>query len=84
VDAGDLYLSRIAVEPTARRRGGGARLLSAVVATAVRTGVTAVRADVSADNHPAIALYRSAGFEIGSARTSERAGMSYCAVRLAI
>lgn len=84
VDAGDLYLSRIAVEPTARRRGVGAYLLSAVIATAARSGATAVRADVSADNGPAIALYRSAGFGIGPERTSGRAGLSYRAVRLVI
>lgn len=84
VDTGDLYLSRIVVEPMARGRGLGAWLLSAVVATGVRVGASAVRADVSADNAPAIALYRSAGFEIGPPRTSDRAGLSYCSVRQAI
>jgi ribosomal protein S18 acetylase RimI-like enzyme len=84
VEAGDVYLSRIAVETSARRRGLGARLLSAVIATAVQNGARAVRADVSADNEPAIALYRSAGFEIGSERISEQARLSYYAVRLPV
>jgi ribosomal protein S18 acetylase RimI-like enzyme len=84
VDEGDLYLSRIAVEPTARRSGLGAQLLAAVVGIADRTGAAAVRADVSAENEPAIALYRSLGFEIGPERVSERAGLSYRAVRLTI
>ena len=84
VEAVDFYLSRIAVEPSARGRGIGAKLLAAAVANAVRIGATAVRADVSAENGPALALYRSLGFEIGSARISERAGLSYRAVRLAI
>ena len=84
VEVGDLYMSRIAVEPTVRRRGLGARLLSEVIETAVRTGARAVRADVSVDNEPAIALYRSAGFEIGPERSSEQSSLSFCAVRLAV
>jgi ribosomal protein S18 acetylase RimI-like enzyme len=84
LDPGDFYLSRIAVEPSARGQGLGARLLSAVVATAAQTGATAVRADVSADNDAAIALYRKAGFEVGSARGSEPAGLSYRPVRLEV
>lgn len=84
VEPGDFYLSRVAVEPSARGRGLGAQLVAAVVDAAARTGATAVRADVWAANEPAMALYRSLGFEIGPERISERAGFSYRAVRLAM
>ena len=84
VQSGDLYLSRITVELEARGRGLGTSLLSAVVGTAARTGAKAVRADVSAENDAAIALYRAAGFEIGPPTTSESAGFSYHAVRLQV
>jgi ribosomal protein S18 acetylase RimI-like enzyme len=77
VDANDLYLGRIAVERAVRGLGVGTQLMSAVIADAVRLGATAIRIDVSADNRPAIALNRSAGFETVSEQASERAGLSY-------
>ncbi|MGI8886642.1 MAG: GNAT family N-acetyltransferase [Gaiellaceae bacterium] len=84
VEAADFYLSRIVVESDARGRGLGAQLLAAVIATAICIGATAVRADVSAGNEAAIALYRSLGFNIAPERISKRAGISYRAVKLAI
>jgi ribosomal protein S18 acetylase RimI-like enzyme len=81
VEANELYLGRIAVEKAVRGLGIGTQLMSAVIGDAVRIGATAVRLDVSADNRPAIALNRSAGFETVSEQASERAGLSYLAMR---
>jgi ribosomal protein S18 acetylase RimI-like enzyme len=56
----------IAVAGRARRRGLGRRLLDAAVARAAgaarRWPVRAVRLSVAEDNHPARALFESAGF----------------------
>jgi ribosomal-protein-alanine N-acetyltransferase len=53
----------IAVAPAAQGRGTGRVLLDALVTEAVRRGATSLLLEVRADNAPAIALYRRAGFE---------------------
>jgi len=53
----------IAVAPAAQGRGAGRALLDALVTEAVRRGATSLLLEVRADNGPAIALYRRAGFE---------------------
>ena len=59
-------LRRIAVVADARGRGHGRDLLSAVIAHARQTGCARTELEVAADNHAALALYRSLGFvEVG-------------------
>lgn len=53
----------VAVAPAAQGRGAGRLLLDALVSEAVRRGATSLLLEVRADNAPAIALYRRAGFE---------------------
>ena len=56
----------IAVDPAARRKGVGKRLLTGLLDTMALTGATTVHLEVAADNTPARALYIAAGFaEIG-------------------
>jgi ribosomal protein S18 acetylase RimI-like enzyme len=60
-------LLAIAVDPSARRRGVGALLVGEFLAETVRRRQDAAHVVVGADNEPAVALYRAAGF-----RTAER------------
>jgi ribosomal protein S18 acetylase RimI-like enzyme len=78
----DLYLSRIAVAASTRRRGIGRRLMEHLVAAAVRIGAHGVHADVASTNDGAIALNRSLGFETIARHASVAAGLSYEAMRL--
>ena len=60
---------RIGVLPTARRRGYGRRLLSALIAEAEARGAESFFLDVRMSNTAARALYTAAGFtEIGRRR----------------
>lgn len=59
-----LRIYSIGVERGSRRRGVGRRLLAYAFAVARRRGLAIVRLEVRSDNHPALALYRSCGFEI--------------------
>ena len=61
--AGESEVMTLAVAPSHRRRGAGRALLEAAMAQAEARAVDAVFLEVAADNDPAIALYRSAGFE---------------------
>jgi ribosomal protein S18 acetylase RimI-like enzyme len=61
--AGVVSLS-MAVAPGARGRGGGRRLLDAVLAHAAATGAHKVDLEVWPDNGRAIALYAAAGFVV--------------------
>ncbi|HKY93938.1 MAG TPA: GNAT family N-acetyltransferase, partial [Kiloniellales bacterium] len=56
-------LYSIAVDPAARRRGLGGRLLQAAEAAAAAVGAGELRLEVRADNRAAIAAYESAGYE---------------------
>lgn len=59
-----LRIYSIGVEPGFRRRGVGGRLLAYAFAVARRRRLALVRLEVRSDNHPALALYRSYGFEV--------------------
>lgn len=52
----------VAVDPGARRRGLARTMLAALLARAHATGATHAALQVTADNAPAIALYRAFGF----------------------
>jgi ribosomal protein S18 acetylase RimI-like enzyme len=67
-EADELYLSKIGVVAGQRRSGYGRALLAKYMAAGFTAGFSRFRLDVSADNEPAIALYRSAGFRLESER----------------
>ena len=52
----------LAVDPEARRRGTGARLVQGFLAKAQSRGSVSVFLEVAANNQPAISLYLQAGF----------------------
>lgn len=55
-------LAAIGVMPEARRSGIGRRLLAHCLARAKRAGAERLMLEVEADNAPALAFYRDAGF----------------------
>lgn len=57
-------LLTIAVDPSQRRQGAGARLLDQAIAQSAERGAARMFLDVAADNVAAIALYQRAGFEM--------------------
>ncbi len=59
-----LRIYSIGVEPGARRRGVGGRLLAYAFAVGKRRGLALLRLEVRSDNRPALALYRRFGFEV--------------------
>lgn len=61
-------LNRIVVRPEARGHGVGASLVRAGLDWAAAVGARRMLLEVSPDNEPAMALYRSLGFEPVSAR----------------
>ncbi|MEZ5913299.1 MAG: GNAT family N-acetyltransferase [Paracoccaceae bacterium] len=61
--AGEAELLTLAVAPAMRRQGLGGRLLSRFEDEARRLGATQAFLEVAADNQPALALYRGAGWE---------------------
>jgi ribosomal protein S18 acetylase RimI-like enzyme len=64
---GDCELSSLAVDPSARRRGIGQRLVAAFVAEARGKGLDVVRLTTDArENDPVNAFYASLGFRIAS------------------
>lgn len=60
--AGEGELLRIAVDPPARGRGTGRKLLEAVTETAGKHGTEVIFLEVRAGNEKAVNLYRTAGF----------------------
>ena len=67
--AGEAEVLTVAVEPGARRRGIGARLLGAAAEEAARRGATALFLEVAEANLAARALYARAGAaEVGRRR----------------
>ncbi len=52
----------VAVHPAHRRRGHGRAITVGLASAAARRGATSTYLQVSADNHPARALYRNLGF----------------------
>jgi ribosomal protein S18 acetylase RimI-like enzyme len=70
-----LYLSRIAVTAELRGRGLGRVLVEEFMRRGRASGFRRFSLDVSADNSPAIALYRSLSFQVEATRRA--AGMRY-------
>jgi ribosomal protein S18 acetylase RimI-like enzyme len=58
------YIYTFGVRQAFQRRGYGRRLLGAVVARLFAEGCVAVRLEVDITNLPALALYRSSGFQV--------------------
>jgi ribosomal protein S18 acetylase RimI-like enzyme len=59
----DFYTRTLAIDPKARGRGLGARLLAACVQRGFATGFARVRLEVRTDNLAAVKLYERAGFQ---------------------
>ncbi|MGE5672399.1 MAG: GNAT family N-acetyltransferase [Mycobacterium leprae] len=64
------YIPYLWVLPEYRRRGIARALIAEALAHAKRLGVTRVTLQTGGDNQAAIALYRSAGFEVRDAEVS--------------
>ena len=61
--AGEAELLRVAVRPTARRRGLAKSLLRVALDRLAARRIATCHLEVREDNTPALALYRSLGFE---------------------
>jgi ribosomal protein S18 acetylase RimI-like enzyme len=57
------YVQRLAVDPSARRRGVAALLVSDALRWMQRRNIARAMVNTAADNHRALALYESFGFE---------------------
>lgn len=67
--AGEAEILSIAVAPEDQRRGVARRLLETAVPALASRGARRLFLEVAADNDPALALYRNAGFtEVGRRR----------------
>lgn len=62
------YITNIAVHPARRRQGLGSLILRKLVDECLAEGVTDVTLEVRVSNVPAIALYKSFGFEEAGVR----------------
>jgi len=62
--AGVGHIGAMWVDPQLRRKGAGARLFDTAVAFLRNRGCVEIRLSVTETNAPAIALYRSRGFEL--------------------
>ena len=60
--ADEAEILTLAVDPEARRRGTGARLVQRFLAEAQNRGAASAFLEVAANNQPAICLYLQAGF----------------------
>ncbi len=60
--AGEMEIVNLAVDPRARRRGLGRRILDMILQVARKMGMQRVLLEVRQNNLAALALYRSAGF----------------------
>lgn len=60
----EAHVMRIAIHPAYRRRGVGRRLLQSALQRAAQVGCVRTTLEVASQNLEAIALYRSAGFEV--------------------
>jgi ribosomal-protein-alanine N-acetyltransferase len=66
--ADEAEILTLAVRPSARRQGLGARLVHAATGRAATTGATRMFLEVAEDNAPARALYGALGFEAAGRR----------------
>ena len=72
LEASDFYISRIAVEATARGKGYASSLLNQIESEAREAAATRLTLDVSPDKEAAIRLYTRLGFElIGQGETHD-------------
>ena len=62
--AGEAEIITLAVAPAARRQGLARRLIEQAVVRAMALGAESLFLEVADDNVPALALYRSLGFEV--------------------
>lgn len=62
LDASIAAVYSVAVEPRARRRGWGTRIMEAAASTAIGLGAHTMFLQVLAANHPAVSLYQRLGF----------------------
>jgi len=60
----ELHIHRVAVRPALRQRGLGRQLLDHALQEARDTGAQVALLELRADNAAAIALYRTAGFQV--------------------
>jgi demethylmenaquinone methyltransferase/2-methoxy-6-polyprenyl-1,4-benzoquinol methylase len=70
------------VDPAARGRGAGRRLVETVAAWAAGTGAERLELCVTEANDPAVALYRTAGFEPTGGRDALRPGSDVATITL--
>jgi ribosomal protein S18 acetylase RimI-like enzyme len=77
VAADEFYLSRLGVATAFRGAGHGASILRKYLDTGVAGGFRRFRLDVSAENRPAVELYRAFGFQVIREASDDRAGMVY-------
>lgn len=80
----ELYISRVAIDETARGRGLGSHLVAHAIETHQSRGYRKFRLDVSADNAAAIRAYEGSGLKIIGKARSEDAGLEYCAMALSV
>jgi ribosomal protein S18 acetylase RimI-like enzyme len=81
VASGDLYISRVGVDPSRRGHGIGRALVRHAVEMAGDLDMRGCRLDVSSDNAAAIRAYEAAGLVVISTSRSVLAGLSYSAMR---
>ena len=62
------YITNVAVLPACRRRGVASQVLRTMIDECLAEGVTDITLEVRVSNDPAIALYRSFGFEEAGVR----------------
>jgi ribosomal-protein-alanine N-acetyltransferase len=66
--AEEVHIFRIAVDPAWRRRGVGARLVTACLESAHGRGLSAAMLEVRRSNTEALKLYRKFGFQVAATR----------------
>ena len=67
--ADELHITAIAIDPAARRRGHGGRLLAALLQRALQEGAAHATLEVASDNAAAVALYARSGFRTAGTRS---------------
>jgi ribosomal protein S18 acetylase RimI-like enzyme len=76
----ELYISRVAVDPSRRGQGLGRKLVAHTMETFRAQGFRKFRLDVSADNRAAVRAYQAAGLRVVSTNHSPTSGLTYCAM----
>ncbi len=83
--AGEAEILTLAVDPARQRAGVGRRLVEAAAGLAVRGGAESLFLEVADDNHAALALYASTGFErVGLRRAYYASGADAVVMRRAL